>query len=237
MFPWVGWLLSKVHSDLLQDCKANYRALKKGNNYVWSDTCDEAFKNLKNLLTTLPVLAQPDIAKPFDVYCDASGTSLGGVFMQEGRVISYSPRQLRHHEEHYPTHDLDLATVVMALRTWRHYLHGNVVHIYTDHKNLKYIFIEPYLNMRQRSWLKLIQDYDLEVHYHLGKTNIIADALSRKAHCNYLPVVLLTGEESSTHVLPFLSLFNIIITPTLRDEIIATQKNDEGMGHIKRRMQ
>jgi hypothetical protein len=63
------------------------------------------------------------------------------------------------------------------------------------------------------------------------------DVLSRKAHCNYLPVVCLTGEESSTHVLPDLSLFNIILTPTLRDEIIATQKNDEGMNHIKRRMQ
>jgi hypothetical protein len=73
---------------------------------------------LKKLLTTLPVLAQPDITKPFDVYCDASGTGLGGVLMQEGRVISYSLRQLMRHEEHYPTHDLELATVVMALRTW-----------------------------------------------------------------------------------------------------------------------
>jgi hypothetical protein len=64
--------------------------LKKGNKYVWSDACDEAFGNLKKLLTTLPVLAQPDIAKLFDVYYDASGTGLGGVLMQEGRVISYS---------------------------------------------------------------------------------------------------------------------------------------------------
>jgi hypothetical protein len=64
--------------------------MKKGNNYVWSDACDEAFKNLKKLLTTWPVLAQPDIAKPFDVYCDASSTILGGVLMQEGRVIPYS---------------------------------------------------------------------------------------------------------------------------------------------------
>jgi hypothetical protein len=94
------------------------------------------------------MLAQPDIAKPFDVYCDASGTSLGGVLMQEGHVISYSLRQLRRHEGHYPTHDLELAAVVMILRTWRHYLHENVVHIYTDHKSLKYIFSQPDLNMR-----------------------------------------------------------------------------------------
>jgi hypothetical protein len=91
--------------------------LKKGNKYVWSEACDEGFKQLKKLLTTSPVLAQPDTIKPFDVYCDASGTGLGSVLMQEGRVISYSLRQLRCHEEHYPTHDLELAVVVMALRT------------------------------------------------------------------------------------------------------------------------
>jgi hypothetical protein len=74
--------------------------LKKVNKYAWSDAYDEAFRNLKKLLTTSPALTQPDIAKPFDVYCDASGTGLGGVLMQEGRVISYSSRQLRRHEEH-----------------------------------------------------------------------------------------------------------------------------------------
>jgi hypothetical protein len=89
--------------------------LKKGNKYLWSKACDEAFKHLKELLTTSPVLAQPDTTKPFDVYCDASGTGLGGVLMQEGHVISYSSRQLWCHEEHYPTHDLELAVVVMAL--------------------------------------------------------------------------------------------------------------------------
>jgi hypothetical protein len=123
--------------------------LKKRNKYVWSEACDEAFKQLKKLLTTSPVLAQPDTTKSFDVYCDASSTGLEGVLMQEGRVISYSLRQLRRHEEHYPTHDLELAVVVMALQTWRHYLHGNVVHIYTHHKSLKYIFTQPDLNMRQ----------------------------------------------------------------------------------------
>jgi hypothetical protein len=156
--------------------------------------------------------------------------------MQECRVISYSSRQLRHHEEHYPTHDLELAAVVMALRTWRHYLLGNVVHIYTDHKSLKYIFTQLDLNMRQRRWLELIKDYELEVHYHPGKANAIANVLSRKAHCNYLPAAHSTGEESNTRVLPNLSLFNINLTPTLRDEIIATQKNDKGMDHIKRIM-
>jgi hypothetical protein len=211
--------------------------LKKGTKYVWSKECDEAFQTWKKLLTTSPVLAQPDIAKPFDVYCDASGTRLGCVLMQEGRVISYSLWQLRRHEEHYPTYYLELAAVAMALRTWWHYLLGNVVHIYTDHKSLKYIFTQPDLNMRQKRWLELIKDYELEVHYHPGKINVVADALSRKGHCNYLPVVRSTGEESSTRVLPDLSLFNITLTPTLRGEIITAQKNDAGMIHIKRRIQ
>jgi hypothetical protein len=151
-------------------------------------------------------------------------------------VISYSSRQLRRHEEHYPTHDLDLAAVVMALRTWHHYLLGNVVHIYTDHKSMKYIFTQPDLNMRQQRWLELIKDYELEVHYHPRKANIVADVLSRKAHCNYLSAIHLTGEESSTRVLLDLALFNITLTPILTAEIIAAQKDDEGMGHIKRRM-
>jgi hypothetical protein len=138
--------------------------------------------------------------------------------------------------DHYPTHDLELAAIVMALRTWRHYLVGNVVYIYTDYKSLKYIFTQPDLNMRQRRWLDLIKDYELKLHYHLGKTNVTVDTLSHKAHCNYLPTIRLTGDEFSTRVLPDLSLFNITLMPTLRAKIIAAQKDDGGMGHMKRRM-
>jgi hypothetical protein len=112
-----------------------------------------------------------------------------------------------------------------------------VIHIYTDHKSLKYISTQPDLNIRQRKWLKLIKDYELEVHYHPSKANVVVDALSRKAHCNYLPVVRLTGEESSTRVLPNLLLYNITLTPVLRSEIIDAQRNDEDMGHIQRRIQ
>jgi hypothetical protein len=151
-------------------------------------------------------------------------------------VISYSSHQLRCHEENYPTHDLELAAVVMALRTWQHYLLGNVVHIYTDHKRLKYIFTQPNLKMRQRRWLELIKDYELEVHYHLGKANFIVDTLIRKVHYNYLPAMPFTGEESSIRVLTDLSLYNITLTPTLKEGIIAAQKNDDGMAHLRRRL-
>jgi hypothetical protein len=100
------------------------------------------------MLTTSLVLVQLDIAKSFDIYCDTSGNGLGCVLMQEG-LIAYFLRQLRCHKEHYPTHDLELVIVLLALRTWRHYFLGNVVHIYMDHKSLKYNFTQPDRNTRQ----------------------------------------------------------------------------------------
>jgi hypothetical protein len=98
--------------------------------------------------------------------------------------IAYASRQLRKHELNYPTHDLELATVVHALKIWRHYIMETKCQIYTDHKSLKYIFTQKNLNMRQRHWLELVKDYDLEIHYHRGKANLVADALSRKGHAN-----------------------------------------------------
>jgi len=136
------------------------------------------------LLTSALVLAQPDIEKPFDVFCDVSGVGLGYVLMQEGRVIAYASCQLQKHEVYYPTHDLELAAVVHALKIWRHYFLGNLCNIYNDHKSLKYIFTQPKLNMRQRRWLELIKDHNLQVHYHPGKANVVVDALSRKSHCH-----------------------------------------------------
>jgi hypothetical protein len=111
-----------------------------------------------------------------------------------------------------------------------------MVPIYTDHKNLKYIFTQSDLNMRQQRWLELIKDYELEVHYHPGKANVVEDALSHKAHSNYLPAVTLTREESSLRELPDLSLYNITLTPLLREDIITAQKNDEGMAHLRRQL-
>jgi hypothetical protein len=90
--------------------------------------------------------------------------------------------------KHYPTHDLELAAVVHALKICHHYLLGNTCHLYMCHKHLKYIFTQSELNMRQRRWLELIKDYDMEIHYHPGKTNVVADALSRKTFCHCLIV-------------------------------------------------
>ena len=106
--------------------------------------------------------------------------------MQEGKVVSYASRQLRTHELNYATHDLELVAIVHALKTWRHFLIGNKCDVYTDHKILKYIFTQNELNLRQRRWLELIKDYDMRLHYHPGKANVVADALSRKSYVNTL---------------------------------------------------
>ena len=94
------------------------------------------------------MLATPDSTKPFDVYCDAFGMGLGCVLMQDNRVIAYASRALQNHEKNYPTHDLELAAVIHALKLWRHHLIGSHYNIYTDHKSLKYIFTQADLNMR-----------------------------------------------------------------------------------------
>jgi hypothetical protein len=172
--------------DFSKISKPIIELLKKNVKFNWIPECNEAFEKLKKLLTTTPMLAQPDIEKSFDVYYDALGTSIRCVLMQEGRVIAYASRQLKRHKEHYPTHDLELDAVVHALKIWRHYLLGNTCHIYTDHKSLKYIFTQDEWNMRQWRWLELIKDCDLEVHYHPGKANVVVDALSRKEHLCYL---------------------------------------------------
>ena len=153
---------------------------------MWDEKCEKAFHTLRQHLTTAPVLAQLDNSKQINVYCDASGTGLGCVLMQENWVIAYASRALRPHELNYPTHNLELAAVIHALKIWRHYLMGTHCNIYIDHKSLKYIFTQSDLNMRQRRWLELIKDYDLEVHYHPGKANVVANALSRKVQCNCL---------------------------------------------------
>jgi hypothetical protein len=217
--------------------------LKNDTKFSWSSRYNEAFEQLKVLLTTTPVLAQPDIEKPFDVYCDASGSGLGCVLTQEGRVIVYASRHLRRHEEHYPTHDLELAVVVHALKIWRHYLLGNIYHIYTDHKSLKYIFTQSELNMRQRRWLELIKDYELEIHYHPGKANVVADALSCKASCHCLTMktyditLCQEMEKLNLGMIQHRTLNHLKLESVLLQRIIDAQRSDEGMKHIHEKIE
>jgi len=152
----------------------------KGRTFVWDVQCKNSFNELKQRLTTARVLILPKSDEPFVVYCDASKLGLGGVLIQDNKVVAYASRQLRIHERNYPTHDLELAAVVFVLKIWRHYLYGSRFEVFSNHTSLKYSFDHKELNMRQQRWLELLKDYDFGLNYHPGKANVVADALSRK---------------------------------------------------------
>jgi hypothetical protein len=153
--------------------------------------------------------------------------------------VAYSSRQLKIHEKNYHTHDLELAVVVHALKTWRHYLYGQKCDIYTDHKSLKYIITQSELNMRQRRWLELIKDYELEIHYHPSKANMVADALSRKSQVNMLaayPMPYELAKEFDRLSLEFLNNTQgvaIELEPTLEQDIMKGQKDDDKINKIR----
>src|SRR4051812_44773256 len=162
--------------------------------------------------------------------------------MQGGRVVDYASRQLKNHEQNYPTHDLELAAVVHALKTWRQYLVGNHCDVFTDHKSLKYIFTQKDLNLRQSRWLELIKDYDLNVQYHPGKANVVADALSRQGHINVandetMPLELC--EQFKRLRLEIVSsgfVATVEVKPNLLERIRGAQKDAAEIEAIKRNM-
>ncbi|KAL4017223.1 hypothetical protein IC575_024901 [Cucumis melo] len=207
---------------------------RKETPFFWSPACESSFQELKQKLVSAPVVLVLDGSGSFLIYSDALKKRLGCVLMQQSKVVTYASRQLKSHEQNYPTHDLELAAVVFALKIWRHYLYGEKIQVFTDHKSLKYFFTQKELNMRQRRWLELVKDYDCEILYHSGKTNVVADALSRKvAHSTTLTtkqapllrdferaeIAVSVGEVAS-------QLAQLSVQPTLRQRIIVAQLND-----------
>ncbi|WMV41671.1 hypothetical protein MTR67_035056 [Solanum verrucosum] len=144
------------------------KLLKKEVKFIWDDKCQESFETLKSLLTQASILTLPIEGKKYVVYNDASHNGLGCVLMQEGKVISYASQKLKLHELNYPTHDLELAALVFALKIRQHYLYGVKCHIFTDHKSLKYLDTQKEINLRQHRWLELIKNYDCMIDYHPG---------------------------------------------------------------------
>ena len=115
------------------------------------------------------------------MYCDVFRDGLGCVLMQSERVVAYVSRQLKNHEQNYPTYDLELAAIVFALNIWSHYLYGEEFEVFSDYKSLKYIFTQRNLNMRRRGWMEYLEDYNFTLHYHPSKENVMAAVLSRKS--------------------------------------------------------
>jgi len=107
---------------------------------------------------------------------------MGGVLSHNGFVICYESRKLKEHEKNYATHYLELATIIHALRKWRHYLMGRRFELRTDHNGVKYLFDQPTLNTRQSRWLEFLCEYKFDIKHIKGKENKVANALSRKVH-------------------------------------------------------
>jgi hypothetical protein len=182
----------------------------------------------------------PDMEKPFSIYCDASGQGLGCILMQDGHVVAYASRQLRKHEAHYPTHDLEVAAVVHALKIWRNYLIGKRCELYMDYKSLKYIFTQSNLNLRQRRWLELIKDYDPRINYHPGKANVVTDALNRRSHVSQLVVDSMPFElceefdKLNLGIIANTEAMKMEVGSSLLQEIRRGQLEDEKVQEIKR---
>ena len=203
------------------------RLLQKDVKFELSEDCQRSFEKLKAFLTEAPVLTQPTCGKEYVIFSDASLNGLGCVLMQEGKVVAYASRKLKPHERNYPTHDLELAAIVFALKIWRHYLYGEKCFIYTDHKSLKYLPSQRELNLRQHRWMELIKDYDCVIDYRPGKANVVADALSREtvqtlralnAHLSLLDDGTVVAE--------------LIVRPNLLNQVLEAQKKDEKISAI-----
>ncbi|WJZ95428.1 hypothetical protein VitviT2T_014200 [Vitis vinifera] len=218
------------------------RLTRKGVKFDWNEECENAFQELKRKLTTAPVLTAPISGELFTIYCDASTVGLGCVLMQQDKVVAYASRQLKQHERNYPTHDLELAVVVFALKTWRHYLYGEKFEVYSDHKSLKYIFTQKDLNSRQRRWMETLEDYDFALHYHPGKANVIGDALSRKS-VGQLSSLELREFEMHAVIEDFElcfgleghgpCLYSISVRPMIIQRIVEAQVHDDFLEKVK----
>ena len=217
---------------------------RKGVMFRWTDMCERSFQELKKRLTSAPILSIPSGTGGFVIYSDASKNGLGCVLMQNGKVIAYASKQLKEYEKNYPTHDLELAAVVFALKIWRHYLYGERCEIFTDHKSLKYFFTQKELNMRQRRWLELVKDYDCVINYHPGKANVVADALSRKSTQSTMAMALIQKLELNdlqkmnieilqTGVIEA-KLAALTLQPTLIDRIKQGQRDDEYLINMRK---
>ena len=195
--------------------------------FEWDDKCQSSFKRLKEILVEAPVLIHPTSGRDYTVYSDASRIGLGCVLMQAVKVVAYASRKLKPHEQNYPTHDWELAAVVFALKIWRHYLYGEKCRIFTDHKSLRYLLTQKYLNLRQCRWLELFKDYDCIIDYHPGKANVVADALSRKM------ISAFTLKNFDWRLVTdgaLLAQLNVI--PDLKQMILNAQKNDAKLQEI-----
>ncbi|KAM1056753.1 hypothetical protein COP2_030912 [Malus domestica] len=159
------------------------RLLQKDVSFAFNEACEKAFKHLKELLTTAPIITPPDWSIPFELMCDASDYALGAVLGQRknkhSHVIYYASRTLNDAQLNYSTTEKELLAVVFALDKFRSYLIGTKVIVFTDHAALKYLFTKKEAKPRLIRWMLLLQEFDIEIRDKKGCENVVADHLSR----------------------------------------------------------
>jgi hypothetical protein len=196
-----------------------HRLSRKGVLWEWSPSCASAFDRIKQALTTAPCLAFPDFSQPFEVHTDASLHGLGAVLYQSGRPIAYESRRLTPAEVNYPTGEQELLAVVHALTVWRCYLEGAPeFRVVTDHKAITYLDSLPTLSRRQTRWAEFLSRFHFRWDHVSGKSNVVADALSRNpasdycSPCGFLNAIVAAGvlAPPDSPCLPCSALFAIL---------------------------
>ena len=242
---WLGLAnyLHKYTKDYAGSIQPLSSLLKKDATWSWRPEHQAAFDAVKKSLASAPVLILPDDTKPFHVVCDASDFAIGCALMQfdhEGRerVVSYQSRQMKPAEKNYPVHDKELLAMRYALIKFRvHLLGERTFALYTDHASLRTAMKSPHLSQRMARWLSFFSEYNFVVHYKPGKTNILADALSRRP--DYDPRMALSrqatdDDDEDDRCATCVSLNLTRVTPELClfDEIVAAYANDPDYADI-----
>ena len=197
--------------------------MKTNTPFVWTSECDKAFNQLKQCISSEPVLMLPREREPFTIHTDASRFAIGGVLMQHNergdlQPIAFTSRKLQQAETRWATHEQELFAIVHALKQWKHYvLNGTKTTIVTDHHSLRFFHSQRHLSPRQIRWMEFLQQFDLNIVYKPGTTNIVADALSRRPDYEH---EYNNNNESYTNYTPH----DIITTDTKHNDITNDNK-------------
>jgi hypothetical protein len=211
-------MFSEIASPLTQ-------LTQQGKSFEWSSTQQQAFDVLKKKVSEHPVLILPNPKLPYLVTTDASGFAVGATLSQDqgkgNQPIAFLSKKMLPAELNYPVHEQELLAIIVALRTWRHYLHGVQFNVATDHRSLIYLQTQPHLSARQTRWLEFLQQFDFKTEYKEGRTNVVADGLSRRPDHKPIPI------DSESVTINSLSSSSIDVGANLREAIVQSYHTDK----------